>query len=295
MTEAEVLKYVITKQFSKSEDEIAQLLYEGEELKPDAGDLILTWNEEKIKKLKTDRDENFNKGFQKAEKEVKTKAEKTFRELTGFNSDAEDFETLVKSYVEESASKTKTKTLTEDEVKKHPLFIQLEQSRVPKEDYEKIMVEYNDFKNNVTRNQALGTIKSKAWDIVTSKNPILPAAPQIANTLREKFLEEFNQYEYEDQNGSFVVSKAGKRIEDQHGNLRAFDSLVTELAGNFFEFQKQGEKGNAGNGGGVTVVTAMPKTAAELNQLNAKHNSNSKEDKEVRIAAARYYQANKVD
>lgn len=295
MTEAEVLKYVITKQFNKTEDEIGQLLYEGDQLKPDAGDVILTWNEEKIKKLKADRDDNFNKGFQKAEKEVKTKVEKTFKELTGFTSDAEDFETLVKSYVEESATKTKTKPLTDDEIKKHPLFIQLEQSRVPKEDYERIMAEYNDYKNNVARNQVLETIKGKAWDIVSAKNPILPASPQIANTLREKFLEEFTQFDYEQQNGSIIVSKQGKRVEDQHGNLRAFDSLVAEVAGNFFEFQAQSDKGNAGNGGGQTVVTSMPKTSAELSKIFAVHNSNSKEDKEIRMAAAKYYQANKAD
>ena len=295
MTEAEVLKYIVTKQFNKTEEEIDQLLYENDTLKPDAGDLILAWNEEKIKKLKADRDENFNKGFQKAEKEVKTKVEKTFKELTGFTADAEDFETLVKSYVEESATKTKTKPLTEDEIKKHPLFVQLEQSRVPKEDYEKVMREFDEYKNNVARNQVIETVKGKAWEIVSAKNPILPASPQIANTLRSKFLEEFSQFDFEQQNGSFIVSKQGKRIEDQHGNLRAFESLVTELAGNFFEFQAQSDKGNAGNGAGTTVVTAMPKTAAELNKLFAVHNSNSKEDKEARIAATKYYQANKAD
>ena len=293
----EVLLYVISKQFSKTVDEINELLYEDGNLKDDAGDTILQLNEDKIKKLKADREENFNRGYQKAQKEVLTSAEKKFKELTGFNKDADDFEGLVSSYMEESAKKTKKVEPSDDDVKKHPLFIQLEQSRVPKEEFDKVSNEFADFKKNQERNMVLSTIRSKAWDVVAGKNPILPGSQQIATTIRNKFLEEFGAFDFEANNGEIVVLKDGKRVEDQHGNLKPFNNVVMDIAGNFFEFQAQGDKGNAGNGagGGSVSFNSMPKTGADLSKIFAEHGSESNEDKQIRIAAMKYYEANKVD
>lgn len=296
MTAEEIIKYVVSKQFNKTDEEIAEMLFDGEALKDDAGDVILALNEEKVKKLKADRDDNFNKGFQKAEKQFKTFAETKFKEITGFDKEAEDYESLVKSYVEESQKKTKKTDLTDDDIKKHPLFIQLEQSRVPKEELEKVNDEFSNFKKNVERNMVLNTIRGKAWDIVAAKNPILPQSQQIATTLRNKFLEEFSQFDYEQQDGKFIVLKDGKRVEDQHGNLKPFDSMVLDVAGNFFEFQAQTDKGNAGNsGGGQVNVNLMPKTQAELGKVFAEYSKETDEHRKIRVAAMKYYEANKAD
>ena len=295
MTEAEILKYSLTKMFGKTDDEIVGLLYEGDALREDAGEVILQLNEEKIAKLKKDRDLNFDKGYQKAQKEVLTTAEKKFKELTGFNHEAEDFETLVNSYIEAEGKKKSKATPTDDDIKKHPLFIQLEAGRVPKEDYEKVVTEFTDFKNNVQRNQVLSQIKSKAWDVIAAKNPILPQNQAIANTLRNTFLNELGSYDYEDQDGKFIVTKDGKRHEGKQGNLVPFESFVQEIAGNFFEFQAQSDKGNAGNGSTAATVTVTPKTAKELQAIFAKHPGNSDEDRKTRIAANAYYNANKTD
>lgn len=296
MTELETLKYSLTKMFGKTDEEITALLFEDDKLKDDAGDIILQLNEEKIAALKKARDENFNKGYQKAEKEVKTNVEKQFKELTGFNKDAENFEALIKGFIEEEGKKKGKAPITDDDIKKHPLFIQLEASRVPKEEFEKVINEYTDFKKNVQRNQLLGQIRTKAWDIISAKNPILPANQAISNTLRNTFLTQLEQFDYEDQDGKLIVTKDGKRHEDKQGNLVPFESFVQEIAGNFFEFQAQGEKGNAGNGGGGgATVTATPKTQTELKAIYAKHSSNSDEDRKMRIAAMSYYNANKTD
>lgn len=296
MTELEILKYSLTKMFGKTDDELTALLFDDGKLKDDAGDVILQLNEEKVAKLKKDRDDNFDKGYKKAEKEVKTNVEKQFKELTGYTKDAENFEALVKNYIEDEGKKKGKTPVTDDDIKKHPLFLQLEQTRVPKEDHDKIIKEFADFKNNVSRNQTLSKIKAKAWEVIAAKNPILPTNQAIAGTIKAKFMDEFSGYDYEEVDGKIVIIKDGKRWEDQHGNVKPFEGVVMDIAANFFEFQAQNDKGNAGNGGGGgSTVTATPRTQTELKAIFSKHASNSEEDRKMRIAASTYYNANKTD
>ena len=295
MNERELLTFILTKQFGKTDDEITALLFDGDELKADAGDTILAMNEAKISKIKADGTANFDKGYKKAEKELKSFAETKFKELTGYTGEADDFEGLVSGYIEASAAKKPPVKLTDDDVKKHPLFIQLEQSRVPKEEHEKVVNEYTDFKKNIVKNTVISKAKQMAWDEVAKKNPILPQNQTIASTLKNKFLEEFTNFDYEDQDGKLIVLKGEKRVEDQHGNLKPFEGVVMDIASNFFEFQKQGEKGAPGNNGGTIVVSLQPKTAGELRKVFDIHNSNSETDRKAIIEASKFYDANKTD
>lgn len=286
--------HILTKQFNLSEDEVKTLILDGDKLKADAADLILVKAAEKVTKLKGEATEQFNKGHQKATQELMPKVEKTFRDLTGFTLEATDFEDLVKKYKEE-VTKKKPTSLSEDDVKKHPLYIALETERVPKTEYDKLKGEFDGFKNNVTRETILGKVREKAWALVAPK-VIESTNPAVANTRRQDFLSKFASYDFDEQDGKVIVTKDGKRLEDAHGNVKPFETFVTEVAQLNYEFKAQDDKGQTGNDDHPTVVvTETPKTEKELNAVYNKYSGNSEADMKARIAALDFYEKNRVD
>lgn len=239
MDEKQLLVYVLTKQFNKTDDEVAELIYNSDgTLKEDAGDVILHVNAEKVAKMKKDATTKFDDGYKKAQKEVMERAEKIFKEKTGFTEDAADFESLLDGFLK---AKPTTK-LTDDDVKKHPAFLALENSRVPKSDYESLKAEYDNFRVSAQREKIIQKIQDKAWALTEARNPVLSDNPIVAKTRRDDFLRKFSDFDYEFVGDEVVVLKEGKRIEDSQGNHKTFNSLVDELAQTSFDFKKQDGK-----------------------------------------------------
>jgi hypothetical protein len=290
----QLILHIITKQFNLTEDEAKGLIYDGDKIKADAADTILNKAAEKVTKLKQDATDNFNKGHQKATQELMPKVEKTFKDITGFTTEATDFEDLIKKYKEE-VTKKKATDLKDDDVKRHPLYIALETERVPKTEFETLKGEYEGYKKNVVREQVLGKVREKAWAIVAPK-VIESANKAVADTRRQDFLSKFGQFDFDEQEGKVIVLKEGKRLEDAHGNVKPFETFVTEVAQLNYEFKGQSDKGQTGNEGDETVViTETPKTEKELNAVYNKYASNSETDIKTRIAALDYYEKNRAD
>ena len=292
MDEKQLLTYLLTKQFNLSDEEVTGLLYDEDKLKEDAGDVILAKNAEKIATLQRRGDENFDKGHKKATKEVMKTVEGRFRELTGFEEEAADFDDLVTKFKDKKGKVQ----VSDDDVKKHPLFVQLEQGSIPKAKLDEIKEEYDSFKKQTTRGQILSQVKGKAWDLVATKRPIMSDNPVVAENRRQDFLSKLDGFDYEEQNGTWIVVKDGKRMEDQHGNLMPFDTFVTGLAQMNFDFKAQDDRGNAGNEQKETMaITDRPKTKQEYIKAMDKYNGNTQEDAKARIAVTKYYEDNKTD
>ena len=83
---------------------------------------------------------------------------------------------------------------------------------------------------------------------------------------------QFDGYDYQQAaDGSHVVIKDGKRVEDAHGNLITFENFVRGIGEQFYEFTKQDDRGNAGNAGsgggsGNGSFTGQLKTIEDYNR-----------------------------
>ena len=79
---------VLTKMFNKTEDELGELIFDGEEIKEGALDALLGLDAERISRIKKeasgDSTKKFDDGYKKATKEVMGKFEADFKEKTGF-------------------------------------------------------------------------------------------------------------------------------------------------------------------------------------------------------------------
>lgn len=248
MAENAVLKSFVAKAYNKSETEIDGLITDETGVRDDGFENLLTLDTSKTKRLKGDSQTMFDKGYQKAEAEIKSKAEKSFKEKTGFNEDAETFEELLDKYIEQQAKAPKKSAMTDDDVKKHPAYLALEKERVPKADFEKVKAEFEDYKAGVSRNEKMNSIKSKVLNKFNTFQIEQIENPTVKAKRTDLFLKEFDGYDYEMDGDNVIIIKDGKRLEDDHGNLVQFDKFIENTAQEHFVFLKQSPKGSAGNG-----------------------------------------------
>lgn len=242
-----VLMSFITKAYNKTETELNELIEDETGVKDDAFENLLTIDSSKVKKLKGDGQLMFDKGYQKAEAEVKSRVEKAFKEKTGFNDDADSFEELLDKYVEQAKTPAKT-ALTDDDVKRHPAYLALEKERIPKAEYDKVKAEFDDYKAGVSRNEKMNSIKSKVLNKFNTFQIEQIENPTVKAKRTDLFLKEFDAYDYEMDGDNVIIIKDGKRLEDDHGNLVQFDKFIENTAQEHFVFLKQSPKGSAGNG-----------------------------------------------
>lgn len=242
----ELLMSLATKVYNKTEDEVKSLIYDGETIRDNAFDNLLTLDAARVSKFKADQQTYFDNGYKKAQSEVLGKAEKTFKEKTGFNAEAETFEALIEQYQLEQAKNKKT-TLKDEDIKVHPLYLELEKSRVPKEQYEQTRQEFENYKTKIERDKKFDIVKQKAIQVLANEK-LREYDPKIKNNLTNLFLKEFEAYDDVNVDGdALILMKDGKRIEDAHGNIIPFESIVKSKITDYFEILKQDPKGSAGN------------------------------------------------
>lgn len=269
MDEKTILQSALSGMFSMTDGEVASLLYnEDGTINESAVESILEKNRDKIKRITSDNGKKFDDGYSKGKKETAERFEQRFKEITGFSKDATNFDELVSEYIKTSKSNVK---ISDDDIRKHPLFLEIEKSRIPVQDFEKLKEEYEAYKNQVQRSQIYGNVKNSAWEIVAKMNPVMSENPVVAETRRQDFLSKLDGFEYEINSGNILPVKDGKRLEDAHGNAITFEAHIKDLAQKNFDFSKQTPKGNAGNDPGGKDFK-VPTTEAEYKQaiLNAK-------------------------
>jgi hypothetical protein len=296
------VKY-LSKAYNKPEADIEELLFEGDALKDTAEDSLLHLNAERIKQLKAETTEKFNDGYKKAEKEFKTLSEKVLKEVTGIDSDlvGDELKDDIKQKLEEKTSKKST--LKDDDIKKHPLFIEREKQLLKQitDEVAAVKTDFENYKTNITKTEKINKIKNKAIDIMASLNPILSSDATKAENQKRLFLREFDGNDYEIQDdGSIVIIADGKRLENKQGYPVTFDEFVKEKTLSIFDVKQQDAKGSTGNGQQqaqqqkqTQTINARPKTMAERNEaINA---ARLKGDMTVIAEIDKYYQDNKTD
>ncbi len=242
MTDSEkrILEGFLSKTLKIDSEEMAGLYNEAGELisldKPAEADAS------RIKKLKSDSADQFKRGL----KEGAEKIEKAVKDKYGVESDNIGVE-LIDEIFEQKIAEVKVNT---DDVTKHPEYIKLQRSiekQLKAKDTE-WQGKLEESEKNHKKQSVFTKVKEKALAELDALKPILPEDAKKAQKWREKFIEEFSKYEYQEQeDGEIVALKDGKPIQDSHGYGKTFTDHVKETAADFFEFKTAENRSSAGN------------------------------------------------
>jgi len=255
--EKNLLFGVLAKTLNKSEQELTDLLYKKADdsdeiiLKDDALDLALNLDEQRVKNIqanvKPDK-KTLEEQYSRGKKETMEAFEKEVREKYSLESDKIGIE-LVEEAVS-SQVKTKPK-LTDDEVKKHPIYLELEKNSVTKERYETLQGEFDGFKKNQEKSEKLSRVNEFVLRELELLKPVVSENAEVRINRQKDFLAKFEQWDYQLQDGAdpLILDAEGNRIEDGHGNPVAWKDFVKKNASLYYDFKVQDPKGSSGSGG----------------------------------------------
>jgi len=223
-----------------------------------------------LKMISADSKEGFNQGYAKAKKEEREKFEAELRAEYGIDSQNTGID-LIKDIISANAGGSGASgQVTEDDVKKHPAFLSME--RTFKKQIEDLNTEHTNKLTEIEaankRNETFHGVRQKAVDLLATLNPVESQNPNVASNLRNTFVNSLKDYDFEQQpDGTFLVLKDGKRYDDAHGHAIAFEDIVKQVAGNYYEFQSNSGGSNGGNenkgGQGAAGVAKTFKTEEE--------------------------------
>jgi len=247
------LKDLAVKAYNMTDEEVQSLFDktdEGEQLREDAVETLLKRDAESKKQiakrireeLKPEMTSKFDEGYSKAKKESLEKFEKDLREKYGVESDKKGID-----LIDDLVSMNKQS----EDIKTHPDYIKLERKLqgefIPKQDYEKVSTEFNEYKQAVARDKTISRVIEDARKIFRATNPILSSDPKRAANQESEFLKQFKGFDYELQDdGQHVIIKDGKRLENENMNAVSFPEYVKARTQDLFDIKQQGEKGGAG-------------------------------------------------
>lgn len=293
MDELKTLQKAVKKMLGLTDVKYAELLFNSDGDDPvlldNALTLITDKNAEKIQTIKDDHSEELkgaktesnNEGYKRAQKEIMPKVEREFKEQTGFESELKGTELFVAGV--EAVKKASPDGPTIDQVKAHPTFLDMEKN-LKADGEEKVQIlqgEFDTFKNGVSKQSMYSTVKTKAWDYVLAKKPNIEEG-KIGENRKTAFLRQLEIYDFKSENGTEVILKDEKRVEDNQGNALTFEQLIENISNEHFTYIVQDPKGGAGNGeggggGGAAIIlvdeadfnrrVALATTMEEKNKL----------------------------
>lgn len=235
-------------------------------------EVLLSLDAKRVEKLKGDPKKLRDEGYQRAQREISEKYEKTIRETFGIKDEVTGDDLVKAAFL---AAKSNEMPV-EEKVKRSPLYLQLEQQY--RDDAQKWQKEkedaVNEVKAEIARANRLQKVKAKGRELLTPLNPANATERQI-NT----FLSLLDGFDFEtDENENIIALIEGEaRKEDQHGNPYNLERFIREEAASFFVLQAQTPREGGGNRNEPNQPKpafsgTAPKTLEELNAayFNAK-------------------------
>ena len=261
MTEKELLMAYLSKTLNLDSDGVASLIYDDAgQLKPDSISAIEDLDAERVKGYKSNAKQLRDEGYQRAQREIMTNFEKELKKKYGVNTEQHGIE-LINEIISKSSTAT-DKPLTEDDVKRHPVYRQLLLDK--DEEMGKIKSEADDvlnkYKSEIARERTMQEVRKRALTRLDSRNPVLSSDPNKAERQKNFLLHDIMQYEYEvHQDGAsnnIIVLKDGKVLENKHGHPIKFENLVDEISDGYFDFRQAEPRSSGGNPNKTNKVSA---------------------------------------
>jgi hypothetical protein len=244
-------------------------------------DAVIEANASKTANHKEEKENQYKRGL----KEGATKFEKYIRNL-GIDSESEGTD-LVDELIETKLKEVSKKPeLTDDDIEKHPKFIELktETDKKIKEAIKARDAEFAKEKMEFLRKETLSKVTRKAEEMLNSLNPLLPEDQAKAEAWKKTYLKEFEGFEYQEKDGDFVVLKDGKVYEDSHGNTVKFSELAKSTADKYFEYKAADDRSNAGNKDGSTPSIIIKSREEFNNKIKEAGQDTAKRDQIIEAA-----------
>lgn len=251
-----ILTGLLATVYNKAPEEIAELLDKSDEELNEKEVLgsIKDMDKTRVSDLRT---KYFDDGFKKAEKQSKSEIEKLFKDRFEIDSDKRGQE-LVDEIFEAAGKQTEgadPKQITDDDVKKHPVFLNMEKS------FKKQITDQKaEFDTQLTakekeyqRKDVLGQVSKKGWAFIEKMKPLLSKDAERAANQKGMALKDFEQYEYEENEnapgGFLVYNKDGQLLTDEHGNRVDFDKLSSKIGNRYYDFEAAEDRKSPDSGG----------------------------------------------
>ena len=252
MTEKELLLSALSRTLNLDAEQVSALLYqkdgETDVLAADALDKILTADAERISRVKGKQDIEKIKADQygRGKKDALSALETVLSEKYGIEPTDAGAEAMIEDIVVATRAKAPE---GEDAVKRHPVYLSLEKQlqKLTKTQETAIQDAVAAAEKQFSQRLAVQSVQKKAIEALLSLKPVLPKNEAAANNLQRLFAQHFEQYEYEEDEGEFVVLRNGKRVEDNHGHPVKLTDLIASSATQFFDLPVQEPGGGGGN------------------------------------------------
>lgn len=232
----------------------------------DAGELTSLTAAEKadssrVAKLKEENDSQYKRG----QKEVASKLEAKLKDKFDVDSDLTGVE-LVDLILSTEIEKVKGKS-TED-ITVHPEYLKLKsesdkllraKDKEWKEKLEAVQSEHN-------KQLIFSKVRDRAFAELDNLRPILPEDAKKAQKWKEKYIEEFKNFEFQDVEGRLTVLKDSKPLQDEHGYNVTFEELVKNTAAEMFDFQTAEQRSSSANQQQQSSKVIVPKNDEEYVQ-----------------------------
>lgn len=241
-------------------EKVASLFNEDGTVKDNALQDLLTVDATRIASLKSEGQTMFDNGFKKAQSEVLSLREKEIKEKYGVTTDKKGLDLIDEIVTAKAGQKVE---MEPEKVKLHPEYIKLQDDLTNKlkTTETELNQKYKTLEEGYAKEKTFGVISKKADSILAGYG--LPEDEKLSNNQKKLLHLQLNEYSFQPNGEDFiVVDKEGKVVNDEYGHRKSFDSLVNEIAGNYWP-KLEGER---------RTGTGATNNAAQNNNQAAKPN-----------------------
>lgn len=283
-----ILIETLQTQTGKTTEELQTLLYEkldGSEtltLKPNAKEIILELDINRIETIKKSKDSEWEKKVDKIKTDQKGLGKKEgLQELEAalmdeYQIDAKDKKGI--ELIKEIIKATTKTTLTADEIKRHPAYLELESriktDYVPKKDYEEVKSTHEKYISDQERTKRVQKLRESALVKLRDMKLRMATDPNIRANQEDLFLRGFIDNLNVDTSTEemILLNDDGTRKEDKHGIAIPLVKYVEQVAPTQFELLVQEPGGLSGNKNEDVPGSSYkkPETLDEFNSTRAK-------------------------
>jgi len=258
-------------------------LLEGDEESLDEKEVLKLFSDADKDRVKEIRTKYHDEGYKKAEAKIMSSFEKELREKFELGDDVDLKGVDLVSHLIESKTSKGGKDLSEDAIKRSPVYIQLQDQlkKLAADKDKEWQQKLDETVKSYSKEKIFNNVSSKALEILDSLKPILSSDPQKAAKQKQILLNELKGYEFDEVDGKIVVMKDGKVVEDDHGYRVDFAEIVKTHASEYFDFQAAKEDrtapnsnnpSNSGSQGKSSYSGKLPKSEEEYSQMISDEN-----------------------
>lgn len=275
----EILRGVLANAYKMADGEVSELLE-----KTDVAEITNTILEKDKSRISDLGKTKFQDGYKKAKGEALTDFEKSLREKYKVSDETLQGESLIETILADHITEatkgieSKKGAITDDEIKKHPLYLKLEsdKSKAIADNTKEWEDKLKEAQKGFEKANIFSTVKDKALSMLSGDNYVLPEDAEIAENQKSWFLRDLTGFEYErTDDGNTYPIKDGKRIEDAHGHAVTLDEFLKGKLAKSFPIKinnggaNAGNNNNAGANGGSSGSGAIgkPKNIDELSKI----------------------------